>query len=100
ATCQRVLPEDLEMGVERKPEFFAGKGLKIGIIGCGYVGLPLGLRFADEGQFVTGFDLEAFKVKNLYPAVSSTQHSPAAKIKEHVQGNLGSATTDATKLKE
>ena len=28
------------MAAERKPEFFAGKGLKIGIIGCGYVGFP------------------------------------------------------------
>ena len=37
------------MGVERKPEFFAGKDIKIGIIGCGYVGLPLALRFADVG---------------------------------------------------
>src|SRR4029077_17415481 len=35
------------MAADRKPEFFAGKGLKIGIIGCGYVGLPLALRFAD-----------------------------------------------------
>jgi len=26
------------MAVERKPEFFAGKDIKIGIIGCGYVG--------------------------------------------------------------
>ena len=38
------------MGEERKPEFFAGKNIKIGIIGCGYVGLPLALRFADELQ--------------------------------------------------
>ena len=44
------------MGADRKPEFFAGKDLKIGIIGCGYVGLPLALRFADVGQRVTGFD--------------------------------------------
>ncbi len=33
--------------MDRKPEFFAEKGIKIGIIGCGacgYVGLPLALR--------------------------------------------------------
>ena len=45
-----------ERRVDRKPEFFAEKGIKIGIIGCGYVGLPLALRFADVGQRVTGFD--------------------------------------------
>ena len=50
------------MSAERKPEFFAGKGIKVGIIGCGYVGLPLALRFADEGQKVTGFDLDKVKI--------------------------------------
>ncbi len=50
------------MSVERKPEFFAGKNIKVGIIGCGYVGLPLALRFADVGQHVTGFDLDKFKI--------------------------------------
>jgi UDP-N-acetyl-D-glucosamine dehydrogenase len=87
------------MGVERKPEFFAGKGLKIGIIGCGYVGLPLGLRFADEGQFVTGFDLDDFKVNKLNAGESYIQHIPAASIKKHVDGKKFSATTDFSKLK-
>ena len=32
---------------ERPPEFFGSSGLKIGVIGCGYVGLPLALRFAE-----------------------------------------------------
>ena len=31
------------MPIDRKPEFFKGAQLKVGIIGCGYVGLPLGL---------------------------------------------------------
>lgn len=50
---------------DRKPEFFAGKDVKIGIIGCGYVGLPLALRFADVGQRVTGFDTDQVKVDKL-----------------------------------
>jgi UDP-N-acetyl-D-glucosamine dehydrogenase len=87
------------MGVERKPEFFAGKGLKIGIIGCGYVGLPLGLRFADEGHLVTGFDLDDFKVNKLNAGESYIQHIPAAKIKQHVDAKKFGATTDFTKLK-
>ena len=53
------------MAAERKPEFFAGKDMQIGIIGCGYVGLPLALRFADVGQRVTGFDLDQTKVDKL-----------------------------------
>jgi UDP-N-acetyl-D-glucosamine dehydrogenase len=86
------------MAVERKPEFFAGKGIKVGIIGCGYVGLPLGLRFADEGHLVTGFDLDDAKVKKLNAGESYIQHIPGAKIKEHVDAKRFSATTDFSKL--
>ena len=62
------------MAAERKPEYFAGKGLQIGIIGCGDVGLPLALRFADVGQQVTGFDLDKFKVDKLNAGESYIQH--------------------------
>ena len=34
------------------------KSAKIGIIGLGYVGLPLGLEFANKGFKVVGFDLD------------------------------------------
>jgi UDP-N-acetyl-D-glucosamine dehydrogenase len=88
------------MAVERTPEFFARKGIKVGIIGCGYVGLPLGLRFADEGHVVTGFDLDDAKVKKLNAGDSYIQHIPAAKIKEHVDARRFGATTDFSNLKE
>jgi UDP-N-acetyl-D-glucosamine dehydrogenase len=88
------------MAVERKPEFFAGKGVKIGIIGCGYVGLPLALRFADVGQIVTGFDLDQFKVDKLNAGESYIQHIPAAKIKEHVQAKHFDATSDFKRLRD
>src|SRR5579862_4860394 len=88
------------MGGDRKPEFFAGKDIKIGIIGCGYVGLPLALRFADVGQRVTGFDLDQFKVDKLNAGESYIQHIPAAKIREHVQGKRFAATTDFARLRD
>lgn len=88
------------MGAERKPEFFAGKDIKVGIIGCGYVGLPLALRFADVGQKVTGFDLDPVKVQKLNAGESYIQHIPAAKIREHVQGKRFDATTDFSRLKD
>ena len=88
------------MGVERKPEFFAGKDIKVGIIGCGYVGLPLALRFADVGQHVTGFDLDPVKVKHLNAGESYIQHIPSEKIRAHVQAKKFDATTDFARLKE
>jgi UDP-N-acetyl-D-glucosamine dehydrogenase len=88
------------MSAERKPEFFSGKGIKVGIIGCGYVGLPLGLRFADVGQMVTGFDLDKAKIEKLNAGESYIQHIPAEKIRQHVEGKRFSATTDFRRLAE
>jgi UDP-N-acetyl-D-glucosamine dehydrogenase len=85
---------------ERNPEFFAGKGVKIGIIGCGYVGLPLALRFADVGQRVTGFDLDKSKIDKLNAGQSYIQHIPEDKIREHVQAKRFDATTDFTRLRD
>jgi len=86
--------------VLRKPEFFAGKDIKIGIIGCGYVGLPLALRFADVGQRVTGFDLDKSKIDNLNAGQSYIQHIPAEKIKAHVDAKHFDATSDFTRLRD
>jgi UDP-N-acetyl-D-glucosamine dehydrogenase len=86
--------------VDRKPEFFADKGIKIGIIGCGYVGLPLALRFADVGQRVTGFDLDQSKIEKLNAGQSYIQHIPVEKIKAHVDAKHFDATSDFTRLRD
>ncbi|MBF0348364.1 MAG: hypothetical protein HQL81_11920, partial [Magnetococcales bacterium] len=35
----------------------------VGVIGLGYVGLPLAMRFLDEGFTVAGFDIDAKKIE-------------------------------------
>ncbi|HWW50655.1 MAG TPA: nucleotide sugar dehydrogenase [Verrucomicrobiae bacterium] len=88
------------MGAEREPEFFKGKNIKVGIIGCGYVGLPLSLRFADVGQRVTGFDTDPGKVNKLNAGQSYIDHISADKIRQHVEGHRFDATTDFTRLRD
>ena len=73
------------MPQEHKPEYFEGTQLKVGVIGCGYVGLPLGLRFAEAGHRVTGFDTDPGKVSKLIEGQSYIGHIPSAKIQEHVR---------------
>ena len=82
------------MGVAHSPEYFAGKGTRVGIIGCGYVGLPLALRFADIGHRVTGFDLDPAKVAKLNAGHTYIQHIPAEAIRRHVDAKQFDATTD------
>src|SRR5260221_1875156 len=63
------------MATDRRPEFFKGGQLKVAIIGCGYVGLPLALRFAEAGHKVTGFDTDPEKVRMLNAGKSYIEHA-------------------------
>jgi len=52
----------------------------IGIVGLGYVGLPLMLRFSEVGYRVLGFDVDTAKVRALNEGNSYIEHIPAAGI--------------------
>ena len=54
-------PKSLEQTLGR----IQARTAKIGIIGLGYVGLPLTLLFSEAGFRVTGFDIDPEKVKGL-----------------------------------
>src|SRR6202051_4049227 len=88
------------MPIERKPEFFKGSQLKVGVIGCGYVGLPLGLRFAEAGHRVKGFDTDTNKVSKINDGQTYIAHIPSTKIQQHVRAKLFSATSDFSRLAE
>src|ERR1700740_1701589 len=85
--------------MDRKPEFFRSAQLKVGIIGCGYVGLPLALRFAEAGHKVTGFDTDPNKVTMLNSGKSYIEHIPQNKIQQFVNSKHFGATSDFAKLK-
>ena len=88
------------MPIDQKSEFFKGVQLRVGIIGCGYVGLPLALRFAEAGHRVTGFDTDPDKVSMLNAGKSYIEHIQQTKIQQFVNSKHFGATTDFTKLKE
>ncbi|HMN69953.1 MAG TPA: nucleotide sugar dehydrogenase [Bdellovibrionales bacterium] len=71
----------------------------IGIYGLGYVGLPLMLRFADEGYKVVGFDIDESKVIALNKGQSYIEHIPADKIAGAVKAGF-EATTDFKRTTE
>jgi len=66
-------------------ESIENKTARIGVVGLGYVGLPLVVRFCEEGFQVTGFDIDVGKVKSLNRGVSYIKHIPSAKIKNLVK---------------
>jgi UDP-N-acetyl-D-glucosamine dehydrogenase len=61
-------------------EKIASKRAVIGIVGLGYVGLPLMLRFSDVGFKVIGFDIDEVKVRGLNAGRSHIEHIPASHI--------------------
>ncbi|MCS0631309.1 nucleotide sugar dehydrogenase [Telluria mixta] len=71
----------------------------IGIIGLGYVGLPLTLRYAEAGFRVLGIDIDGGKVERLNRGESYINHIPAADI-AHARSHGFEATTDFTRAGE
>lgn len=75
------------------------KSAIVGIVGLGYVGLPLALRFTEAGFTVAGFDIDVAKVKALNAGRTYIAQIPDEKIAHAV--NLGfSATTDFARATE
>lgn len=74
------------------------KKARVGIIGMGYVGLPLSLAFAKAGFKVTGFDIDKNKVKILNSGKSYIKHISDKEVKAQ-QGNF-KATSDLNLLSE
>ncbi len=72
----------------------------VGVIGMGYVGLPLALAFANKGFKVIGFDIDENKIPILNSGKSYIKHIDGKFIKEVVEKKKLEATNDFTRLPE
>jgi len=72
---------------------------RIGIVGMGYVGLPLALLFVEEKFPVTGFDIDPHKVERLNRGESYIVRIPQAEI-ESARKNGFTATADYARIAE
>ncbi len=71
----------------------------VGIAGLGYVGLPLALRFAEEGFRVIGFDIDPEKVERLNRGESYIEHISSEAVAQAAGAGL-QATTDFSRAAE
>jgi UDP-N-acetyl-D-glucosamine dehydrogenase len=74
--------------------------MKIGVIGLGYVGLPLSLQFARSGVSVLGLDIDERKVKALNRGESYIKHIEAGAVREQLKAKRFSASTDFSRVRE
>lgn len=75
------------------------KNAVIGIVGLGYVGLPLLMRYCDVGYKVIGFDIDQTKVKKLIDGESYIEHIPDASVARALSQGFD-ATTDFSRASE
>jgi UDP-N-acetyl-D-glucosamine dehydrogenase len=73
---------------------------RIGVIGLGYVGLPLVMRFHEEHFSVMGFDVDAEKCKKLNAGESYIKHIPSERLQILLKEKRFEATTDFKRLAE
>ncbi len=104
-TREAVMPVKRQRGVA--PDAVAALQSKlnegtaqVGVIGLGYVGLPLALSFARRGFRTTGFDIDPAKVDQLRRGETYIAHIPRAAISEQVGKKLFLATGEYARLAE
>jgi UDP-N-acetyl-D-glucosamine dehydrogenase len=82
---------------------WSGKGKEqpvVGIVGLGYVGLPLALQFVKGGVRVIGFDIDQEKVAAVNAGQSYIHHIPAAEVAAGRSSGRFEATADFSRAQE
>ena len=77
-----------------------GKTATIGVIGLGYVGLPLAMEFNRSGYKVVGIDIDVNRVAKLNSSENYIQDVDSTFFSEQVQTGLFTATTDFTVIRD
>ena len=78
----------------------AARRLRYGVLGLGYVGLPLAVAFAQDGVEVVGFEVDAAKVEALNAGQSYIDDVPPGDVAAVVDAGRLRATTDMLELAE
>src|SRR5262245_20173724 len=73
---------------------------RLGVIGLGYVGLPLAVEFGEAGFRVTGFDIDEKRVSQLKRGASYIQDVPGAAVRDLVRSGNFVPTTDFKALRQ
>lgn len=83
-----------------QPSSSLSKDQVIGVVGLGYVGLPLLLAYARGGYRAVGFDIDAAKPDALLAGKTYIKHIPDAQVAAARETGLLDATTDFSRAKE
>ncbi|MGH9430389.1 MAG: nucleotide sugar dehydrogenase [Terriglobia bacterium] len=96
----KILPDSEPEERTKATARFGAKSARVGVIGLGYVGLPLALLYARNGLSTTGFDIDPAKIEKLAKGESYIHHIPSQPVSAEVSRGMFRATADFTKLRE
>jgi UDP-N-acetyl-D-glucosamine dehydrogenase len=94
------MPSTIATAAEILEEKITHRTARVGIIGLGYVGLPLAVEFAKSGFSVTGIDVQESKVAKLNAGESYVQQTPTEILRPLVEAGKFRATTDFSVVAE
>lgn len=86
--------------VRRLRDSIKGQAAKVGIVGLGYVGLPLVQAFVSAGFRAIGFDVDQHKVDQLLAGQSYIKHVPPSWISQWINEQRFEPTADMRRLAE
>ena len=81
-------------------ELLRNKDALIGVVGLGYVGLPLSLTYAENGYRVLGLDIDTSKIEAIQQGCSYIQHIAGERVAEVRNQQRLDATTDFARAAE
>ena len=81
-------------------DLITNKRAHVGVIGLGYVGLPLLVEFASKGFKATGFEVDVSKANQINAGTSYIGDVPSSRVQEAVDAQRLQATTDFSHLSE
>src|SRR6516162_2498590 len=88
---------DTSQALKKKIE---SKTARVGIVGLGYVGLPLAVEFAKAGFHVTGIDLQQSRVDRLMQGESYVQDVPSGEVAKLIKDRRFDATSDFSVVRD
>jgi UDP-N-acetyl-D-glucosamine dehydrogenase len=97
---QAKLRGDREVMIQNLRRAIESRSARVGVIGCGYVGLPLAVSFASAGYRVTAVDIEPERVRKLCAGESYIRDVSSERLAAQIKAGRFDATTDYQALRE
>ena len=99
-TTENIVDTEYSAQFQELASKIANRTARVGIVGLGYVGLPLAVEFGKAGFSVTGIDVDLRKATMLNEGQSYIQDVPETEVRSLVEAGKLKATTDFSAIRD